>query len=73
MTEQQASASASKFLRARGIGFEEPSRALESADGFEVIFHAPGARDPQVAVVDPPDVRVIVSKADGQCKLVEQM
>jgi len=41
-------------------------------DAMEVVFLVPEALDPQVAVVDPPDVRVIVFFS-GEARLVYQM
>jgi len=72
MTDEQATASARAFLKARAIPFEEPARTGASANAIEVVFHAPGALNSKL-VVDPRDVRVLVSLSDGACMLVEQM
>jgi len=65
---------AAQFLVSRRITFERLEGIVEDSQGFaEVIFSAPGASDPAVAVADPPDVRVRVFTSTGRCELIEQM
>ena len=65
---------AKQFLVSKNINFVEPGE-LGRLDGHkqEVIFLDPLVLDPNVAVVDPGDVRVWVNTQTKQARLVEQM
>ena len=75
MTYEQAIAAAEMFLRDRGIEFVTPGTLhtpFASADRAEIAFLVPDALNPN-AVVDPPDVRVIVDKRTESVEPVLQM
>lgn len=55
-----------EYLPPGHIGQREPQRV-------EVVFQAPDTLDPDVAVVDPPDIRVWVSLNNGSAELIPQM
>jgi hypothetical protein len=64
---------AAEFLTLRQIGFVPCGEVYPiSSTRSEVVFIVPDALDPD-AVVDPPDVRVIVDHDSGCCELVDQM
>lgn len=73
MKEKAAIAYAAEYLTSQGISFCEPVSVVAIAsDSVEVVFTVPEALSPEVAVIDPPDVRVLVHSS-GSTKLVEQM
>ena len=73
MNEESAIGIAATFLRDLGISFCMPGKVEAfGKDAMEVVFLVPEALDPQVAVVDPPDIRVIVFSS-GEVRLVYQM
>ena len=65
---------ARQYLVSKNIGFVEPGE-LDRLDGHkqEVVFLEPLVLDPNVAVVDPGDVRVWVNTQTKQATLVDQM
>lgn len=65
---------AKQYLLNKNIDFVEPGE-LGRLDGHkqEVVFLDPLALDPNVAVVDPGDVRVWVNTQTKQATFVEQM
>ncbi|MBB5020607.1 hypothetical protein HNQ59_003932 [Chitinivorax tropicus] len=74
MTDAQYFEIAEQYLLSRNIGYLPPGRlGRKEDDRCEVIFHAPESLDPNVAVIDPPDVRVWVSATDGAVQLIYQM
>ena len=65
---------AERFLNSQDIDFIYPGIIGRSDDGkIEVIFLVPETIDPQVAVTDPPDIRVWVNKMTGDVELIQQM
>ena len=76
MNEQQAIAAAEDFLQRRGIEFVSSSATVQSLSSSPnrvvVIFFVPDALNPN-AVVDPPDVRVILDKHTGSAEIELQM
>lgn len=74
MTEADCIKIAQQYLLSRAIGFLPTGKiGREEGDRWEVIFPVPETMDPNVAVVDPPDVRVWVSLSKGIGELVHQM
>lgn len=73
MNHEEVKQLAAAFLASRHIGFM-PSGVVHSitSNRSEVAFLVPEALDPD-AVVDPPDVRVIVHHKSRICELVDQM
>jgi hypothetical protein len=64
---------AAQFLTSRRIEFVPGGEiAVITETRSEVAFFVPEALDPS-AVVDPPDVRVIVEHKSRRCELVTQM
>lgn len=64
---------AEEFLNSQHLKFARPGEIGEVEDDrVEVIFMKPEALDPNV-VIDPPDIRVWVSKKTGDVKLIDQM
>lgn len=65
---------AEEFLTSRDIGFVQAGIVgRKSNEKVEVIFPVPETLDPNVAVVEPPDVRVWVSAESGEVELIHQM
>ncbi|VAW59638.1 hypothetical protein MNBD_GAMMA11-2266 [hydrothermal vent metagenome] len=65
---------AEEFLTSRDIGFVQSGIVGRKSDGkVEVIFPVPETLDPNVAVVEPPDVRVWVNAESGEVELINQM
>ena len=74
MSELKVFLLARKFLTTRMIEFvDAPKLGQIVGDRLEVIFPVPEALDPNVAVVDPPDVRVWVDRGSGEVEIIEQM
>ncbi|WP_086932712.1 hypothetical protein [Agarilytica rhodophyticola] len=74
MTELDIINLAKEFLTSRSIGFVSPSTIGREYKGkVEVIFPVPETLDPNVAVVDPPDVRVLVNLENQTVELIDQM
>jgi hypothetical protein len=74
MTEAQCLEAAEQYLRSRNIGYLSPGKiGRKEAGRWEVIFPVPETIDPNVAVVDPPDVRVWVDSAADRVELIHQM
>jgi hypothetical protein len=64
---------AEAFLSKRRIGYCEPVRVQETAQGdMEVIFTVPEALQPGM-VVDPPEVRVLVRANKWEAELLPDM
>lgn len=73
MNEIDIMQTAEAFLSACAVKFVKPGNLLQqTTDTVEVSFMVPEALDPN-AVVDPPDVRVLVHLSDGHCELIHQM
>lgn len=65
---------AESFLSDRKLGFVKPGEAVDLKNGMiEVVFLKPEAIDPNVAVVDPPDERVLINLKTNEVSLVFQM
>ena len=65
---------AASFLSGRNIGYVLPGRlGRKEGDRVEVIFPVPETLDPNVAVIDPSDVRVWVSLSRNAVELIQQM
>ncbi len=65
---------AEEFLEEKGIRYVKPGTIeSRSREQVEVIFLVPEALDPDVAVVDPPDVRILVNLKTGEVENVLQM
>ncbi len=65
---------AEKFLYNEKISFVKPGKiGVVENDRVEVVFMIPEALDPDVAVVDPPDVRVWVYTKTGKVEWIYQM
>jgi len=65
---------AEKFLLSKNISFTYPvkmGRCIQEKQ--EIIFTDPLTLDPDIAVVDPEDIRVLVNKSTKEVTLVEQM
>lgn len=65
---------AEQFLINNDVAFVKPGM-IGRNDGIkkEMIFPVPETLDPNVAVVDPPDVRVLVNTVTGEVELIDQM
>ncbi|QVL55042.1 MAG: hypothetical protein KFB95_06920 [Simkaniaceae bacterium] len=65
---------AKQYLESKNIDFLEPGK-LGRLEGHkqEVVFLDPQALDPNVAVVEPGDIRVWVNVNTKQAALLEQM
>lgn len=65
---------AEKFLSDMKLGFVKPGEVIDLKNGMiQVVFLKPEALDPNAAVVDPPDERVLVNIATNEVSLVYQM
>jgi hypothetical protein len=65
---------AAGFLDQKGIGYVNDGKiGRKKDDKVEVIFPVPETLDPDVAFVDPEDVRVWVSLVSGEIELIQQM
>ena len=65
---------ASKYLAERDIAYVQPGTVKQRSETLvEVIFLVPESLEPEVAVVDPPDVRVLVNLETSSLELVYQM
>jgi|688.fasta_scaffold382344_3 hypothetical protein len=74
MNEEKIIFLAERFLSGRNIGFVKPGTIGQiKGKKVEVIFLVPEALDPNVAIVDPPDVRVWVDEKTGIVELIPQM
>lgn len=74
MTEAKCLELAEKFFLSRNIGYLPDGRiGRKEQSRWEVIFSVPESLDPNVAVIDPPDVRVWVPIAEGLVELIYQM
>ncbi|MEJ5028989.1 DUF6881 domain-containing protein [Comamonas sp. MYb69] len=74
ITDLQCLQIAEQYLSSHGIGHLCPGTlGRQEPDRCEVIFLIPETMDPEIAVVDPPDVRVWVSLSSGLVKLIDQM
>lgn len=65
---------AKQYLKSKNIDFLEPGE-LGRLEGYkqEVVFLDPLVLDPNVAVVEPGDIRVWVNINTKQATLIEQM
>lgn len=73
MTEAQCLELAERYLTSRNIGFLRVGRVgTKEQNRWEAIFPVPESIDPNVAVIDPPDVRVWVT-VEGHVELIHQM
>jgi hypothetical protein len=74
MTEVNLIMKAEEFLTNHDIGFVQAGIIGQKSKGkVEVIFPVPETLDPNVAVVEPPDVRVWVNAESGEVELIHQM
>lgn len=65
---------AESFLLDKGLSFDRPGAVHELGNNvLEIRFLKPEAFDPKVAVVDPPDERVLVNCLTDEVSLVFQM
>ena len=65
---------AAEFLSQEDIGFIQPGKiGRKEGVKVEVIFPVPETLDPNIAIVDPPDVRVWVSSDNYEVELIHQM
>lgn len=65
---------AKKYLISRKIDFLEPGElGCLDGDKQEVVFLDPQTLDPNVAVVEPEDIRVWVNIKTGEVTWIEQM
>lgn len=62
------------FLSEKKLGFVKPGEVIDLKNGMiEVVFLKPEGLDPNVAVVDPPDERVLINIQTNEVSLVIQM
>ena len=74
MTEADCIKIAQQYLLSRDIGYLPSGKVgRKEGDRWEIIFPVPESIDPNVAVVDPPDVRVWVNLSKGIGELIHQM
>jgi hypothetical protein len=74
MSSEELIARATTFLIKRGIGFVDNAKiGREDGGRIEVIFPVPETLDPDIAFVDPVDVRVWVSLSTDEVELIHQM
>jgi len=74
MNDETAIQLARGFLEKEEIGFVKPGRiGKRMQTKLEVVFPVPETLDPNVAVVDPPDVRVWVNTESEVIELIPQM
>jgi hypothetical protein len=74
MTESEAIDLAGRYLASKRIKFLGPGEIQRRPAGkIEVVFIVPEARDPAVAVVDPPDIRVLIDTKTQAAELIYQM
>lgn len=74
MTEASVMNRAEAFLVERNIDFVRQGRfGDKSGQKVEVIFPVAETLNPNVAVIDPPDVRVWVDQLSGEVELAYQM
>ncbi|MGO4396473.1 hypothetical protein AB4Z46_34530 [Variovorax sp. M-6] len=74
MTETQYLQLATEYLLSKGIGHLPPGKiGRKERHRWEVIFLVPETLDPEIACVDPPDVRVWVTPSVGAVELIDQM
>lgn len=65
---------AESLLSSMKLGFVKPGKVVDLGNGIiEVVFLKPEAIDPNVAVVDPPDERVLINLGTNEVSLVVQM
>jgi hypothetical protein len=74
MTDLEAIELAERYLSSRRIQFVKPGKVERRLpDKVEVTFLVPEALNPAVAVVDPPDVIVLIGTESKTAELVYQM
>ena len=74
MTDNKAIELAQQYLSSKGIGYLLPGHiGRQEGNTVEVVFDAPGTEDPIVAVIDPPDVRLLVNTIDETVEEIYQM
>jgi hypothetical protein len=74
MSNEELIARAADFLTQHEIGFVNAAKIGREEEGrIEVIFPVPETLDPDVAFVDPEDVRVWVELGDDKVELIHQM
>jgi hypothetical protein len=74
MSDEELIVRAANFLSQHGIEFVNTAKIGRESDGkIEVIFPVPETLDPDVAFVDPEDVRVWVSLGGDEVELIHQM
>jgi len=74
MSDTNFIARAAEFLSQQDIGFVQPGKiGRKEEHKVEVIFPVPETLDPNVAIVDPPDVRVWVNSDNDEVELIHQM
>ena len=74
MNEKLIIERAEQYLCEKGIAFVRPGNIVRvTNDNVEVVFLVPEALDKNVAVVDPPDVRVNINVNTKEIFLTPQM
>ena len=74
MSERDLIAKASAFLTKQDIGFVKSGKiGKKDVLKVEVIFPVPETLDPNIAIIDPPDVRVWVNTNNNEVELIHQM
>lgn len=74
MNDAQILETAELFLKKSNIAYLSPGEIGErEGRKVEVIFMNPFTIDPEVATVDPPDIRVWVDIYNGTVDLIPQM
>ncbi|MET0027448.1 MAG: hypothetical protein ABW101_07395 [Candidatus Thiodiazotropha sp.] len=74
MLVQKLITRAAEFLSQHGVEFVDSPKIGREEDGrIEVIFPIPETLDPDVAFVDPEDVRVWVAVVGDVVELIHQM
>jgi hypothetical protein len=65
MTEAQSVQLAEQYLTSRGFGYSPLAKINRpGADRWEIIFPVPEMLNPNIAVLDPHDVRVLVTPSE---------
>ena len=65
---------AENYLIQKGIDFVRPGKTSPLENGYcEVTFFVPEYFDDAVAVIDPPDVRILINIESREVKFVPQM
>lgn len=74
MSDTNFIARAAEFLSQQDIGFVKLGKiGRKEGPKVEVIFPVPETLDPNIAIVDPSDVRVWVNSDNDEVELIHQM